>query len=79
MRVDDEKGGDSDSVLGDYAWYESNSGGKTHPVGRKKLNSWGLYDIHGNVGEWCADRYGDYPKGAVTDPQGAASSKGQSG
>jgi formylglycine-generating enzyme required for sulfatase activity len=65
--------GDSDSVLRDYAWYGSNSGRKTYPVGQKKPNAWGLYDMYGNVWEWCADWYGDYPKGAVTDPQGTAS------
>jgi len=64
--------GNDEGLLGDYAWYDANSGKKTHPVGTKKPNSWGLYDMHGNVLEWVSDRYGDYPGGSIADPKGSS-------
>ena len=66
--------GDKESELGEYGWYSENSGGKPHPIGGKTANAWGLYDMHGNMCEWCADWYdaGYYSKSPKYDPTGAA-------
>jgi len=64
--------GDDPSKLGEYAWFEDNDGGKSHPVGQKKPNPWGLYDICGNVVERVSDKYAKdyYAKSPKVDPTG---------
>ena len=61
---------DEEGLLPEHGWFNRNSSNRTHTVGLLEPNAWGLYDMHGNVWEWCSDWYGDYPKGAVSDPTG---------
>jgi formylglycine-generating enzyme required for sulfatase activity len=65
-------GTDSEREPGEYAWYSGNFAGKSRPVGLKIPNLFRIYDMGGNVGEWCADRYGEdyYRKSPVLDPKG---------
>ncbi len=64
--------GDDWRESADYAWFNENSGERTHPVGEKKPNAWGLHDMHGNVWEFCSDWYDEdyYAHSPTVDPRG---------
>jgi formylglycine-generating enzyme required for sulfatase activity len=69
--------GDEEAELGAHAWYRENSDQRTHPVGGKRPNPWGLFEMYGNVWEWCGDWFGGYRKGEAADPVGPPDGAGR--
>jgi formylglycine-generating enzyme required for sulfatase activity len=71
--------GDDEAALAQYAWLNANAGGTTHPVGEKLPNAWGLYDLYGNVSQWCADWFGAdyYKQSPPSDPTGPPTGAGR--
>jgi formylglycine-generating enzyme required for sulfatase activity len=69
--------GDEPTELERYAWFDKNSENRVHPVGEKEPNSWGFYDLAGNVWEWCWDWYDDYSSDSATDPAGPLTGAGR--
>jgi hypothetical protein len=65
--------GDDERLLLQAAWVDESEDGEAHPVGQKAPNHWGLFDVHGNVSEWCLDRYGAYVAGKQVNPRGPKS------